>query len=268
MEKHRAIPHGYMTVGEIAKKMGVAVSTLQYYDKEGVLPPSSESEGGRRLYTNKDIIKLHQIQSMKYLGFSLEDIKTCLPFIDTPKEVSNILTEQAKEVREKIDSLNDVLTSIEKLNAEVIQMETVDWAKYADIIFMLQAKGNSYWLVKHFSTSILSHVHNHCDKKSFESLLNAHIRLIEKAAEFQKYGYHPKSQQGQILAKEWWDFVMGFVNENMSLLPELFKLGDNLNDNEWREKFSFDRDFIGEALAFYLEKAGHDPLEFSRGMNE
>jgi len=36
MEKHRAIQQGYMTVGEIAQKMGVTVRTLQYYDKEGL----------------------------------------------------------------------------------------------------------------------------------------------------------------------------------------------------------------------------------------
>ena len=61
MAKYRAIPEGFMTVGQLAKKMGVTVRTLQYYDKEGVLSPSAESEGGRRLYTDKDIVLLHQI---------------------------------------------------------------------------------------------------------------------------------------------------------------------------------------------------------------
>ena len=75
MEKYRAIPQGYMTVGQLAKKMNTTVRTLQYYDNEGLLSPSSESEGGRRLYTGKDVIMLHQIQAMKYLGFSLDDIK-------------------------------------------------------------------------------------------------------------------------------------------------------------------------------------------------
>ncbi|HJB04372.1 MAG TPA: MerR family DNA-binding transcriptional regulator, partial [Candidatus Merdibacter merdigallinarum] len=58
MAKYRAIPQGFMTVGEVAKKMGVTVRTLQYYDKEGLLSPSAESEGGRRLYTDKDLITL------------------------------------------------------------------------------------------------------------------------------------------------------------------------------------------------------------------
>ena len=75
MAKYRAIPEGFMTVGELAKKMNVTVRTLQYYDKEGVLSPSAESEGGRRLYTDKDLVLLHQILSLKSLGFSLKDIK-------------------------------------------------------------------------------------------------------------------------------------------------------------------------------------------------
>lgn len=71
MAKHRAIPKGYMTVGEVAKKIGVTVRTLQYYDKEGLLSPSAESEGGRRLYTDKDLVILHQIISLKSLGWIL-----------------------------------------------------------------------------------------------------------------------------------------------------------------------------------------------------
>lgn len=63
MEKYKAIPQGYMTVGEAAKKMGITVRTLQYYDKKGILSPSAESEGGRRLYTNKELIILRQMPS-------------------------------------------------------------------------------------------------------------------------------------------------------------------------------------------------------------
>ena len=44
MAKYRAIPEGFMTVGQLAKKMGVTVRTLQYYDKEGCFSPSAESE--------------------------------------------------------------------------------------------------------------------------------------------------------------------------------------------------------------------------------
>ncbi len=106
MAKYKAIPKGFMTVGEVAKKMGVTVRTLQYYDKEGLLSPSAESEGGRRLYTDKDLVTLHQIISLKSLGFSLGDIKQRLIALETPADVANALTEQADEIRQKIEQLN------------------------------------------------------------------------------------------------------------------------------------------------------------------
>ena len=65
MARYKAIPQGYMTVGEVAKKMGVTVRALQYYDREGLFSPSCISEGGRRLYSDKDIVKLHQILTLK-----------------------------------------------------------------------------------------------------------------------------------------------------------------------------------------------------------
>ena len=61
----------YMTIGQLAKKMKTTVRTLQFYDQKGLLKPSMQSEGGRRLYTYQDMVQLHQIQSLKSLGFSV-----------------------------------------------------------------------------------------------------------------------------------------------------------------------------------------------------
>ena len=122
MEKYRAIPQGYMTAGAVAKKMGVTVRTLQHYDKEGLLSPSAMSEGGRRLYTDKDIIKLHQILSLKHLGFSLDDIRDRLISLDNPTDVAQILSEQSAIVREKIASLTELLSKIEALKTEVLEV--------------------------------------------------------------------------------------------------------------------------------------------------
>ena len=136
MAKHRAIPLGFMTVGEAAKKLGVTVRTLQYYDKEGLLSPSASSEGGRRLYTDKDLVMLHQIISLKSLGFSLDDIKHRLISLETPTDVATALTEQADSIREKIEQLTASLTAIEQLKEEVLQIQTVNFKKYTDIIFL------------------------------------------------------------------------------------------------------------------------------------
>ena len=127
MENQRAIPQGYMTTGDLAKRMGVTVRTLQHYDREGLLAPSCISEGGRRLYMNKDVVKLHQILSLKHLGFSLSDIKSRLISLDKPAEVADILTEQAAIVQKKIEALSESLNALETLREEVLRMQSVDF---------------------------------------------------------------------------------------------------------------------------------------------
>lgn len=107
--------------------MGVTVRALQYYDRQGLLSPSAESAGGRRLYADKDLIRLHQILSLKHLGFSLDDIKNRLSSLNTPADVAQALSEQAAAVQEKIEVLSESLREIEALKAEVLQMQSVNF---------------------------------------------------------------------------------------------------------------------------------------------
>ena len=45
------------TTGEVARRCGVTVRTVQYYDEKGLLPPAFTTEGGRRVYTDEDAAK-------------------------------------------------------------------------------------------------------------------------------------------------------------------------------------------------------------------
>ena len=181
MERYRAIPPGYMTVGEVAKKMDVTVRTLQHYDKEGLLSPSATSGGGRRLYTDKDIVKLHQILSLKHLGFSLDDIRDRLIPLDTPAGVAQVLSEQAAVVREKIASLTESLSRIEALKVEVLEMQSVDFKKYADIIINLEMKNDFYLLIKHFDSETLDHIRSRFDKESSITFLQKFLQECDAA---------------------------------------------------------------------------------------
>ena len=219
MAKHRAIPLGFMTVGEVAKKIGVTVRTLQYYDKEGLLSPSAVSEGGRKLYTDKDLVILHQIISLKSLGFSLNDIKHRLISLETPSDVANALTEQADSIRKKIEQLTATLTAIEQLKEEVLQMQTVNFKKYADIIINLQMKNDSYYLIKRFDDDTLDHIRNRFDKESGLDFMDRFHRLSDEIIELQKASVPPESEKCQRVVKEYWGLITEFTNGDMSMLP-------------------------------------------------
>ena len=262
MSKYRAIPDGYMTVGEVAKKVGTTVRTLQYYDKEGLLSPSAESEGGRRLYTDKDLVILHQILSLKSLGFSLNDIKQRLIPLETPTDVATALTEQADSIREKIEQLTDSLTAIEQLKAEVLQMQTVNFKAYADIIVNLQMKNGSYYLIKRFDDDTLDHIRNQFDRESGLDFMDRFNRLSDEIVQFQKENVPPESEKCQRVVKEYWGLIMEFTNGDMSMLPKLMEIGNiDTATNAWEERQKIVNDYLELALQVYFSKLGVNPFE-------
>jgi len=262
MTKYRAIPPGFMTVGEIAKKMGVTIRTLQYYDKEGLLTPSAESEGGRRLYTDKDLLMLNQIISLKSLGFSLEDIKGRLFSLETPEEVAYALSEQAEDIRKKIEKLKASLSAIEQLKAEVLQIQTVNFKKYADIIVNLQMQNDSYSLIKRFDDDTLDHIRSRFDKKSGLDFMDRFNRLSDEIMQLQKDKVPPESKKCQELVKEYWDLIMEFTNGDMTMLPKLTEVGKiDIATNAWEEKQKIINEYLGPALQVYFSKLGTNPFE-------
>lgn len=105
------------TVGEIAKKLHVAPSTLRYYDKEGLLPFVERSDSGIRLFKDSDMEGLRVIECLKRTGMPIKDIKVfielCqlgdatinerLALIDKQRET---VLEQQKQLQETLDTLN------------------------------------------------------------------------------------------------------------------------------------------------------------------
>ena len=262
MAKYKAIPKEFMTVGEVAKKMGVTVRTLQYYDKEGLLSPSAESEGGRRLYTDKDLVTLHQIISLKALGFSLGDIKQRLIALETPADVANALTEQADEIRKKIEQLNSSLTAIEQLKAEVLQMQTVNFRRYADIIVNLQMKNESYYLIKRFDDDTLDHIRSQFDKESGLDFMDRFNRLSDKIVQLQKENVPSESEKCQLVVEEYWGLIMEFTNGDMSMLPKLMEVGNiDTATNAWEERQKIINDYLEPALQIYFSRLGTNPFE-------
>lgn len=275
MEKYRAIPAGYMTVGELAKKMGTTVRTLQYYDRENHLKPSAVSEGGRRLYTDKDMINLHQILSLKSLGFSLEDIRGRLISLDTPDGVANALAGQAADIEKQIRILSETLSDIGALRQEVLQMQTVDFKRYAAIITNLQMKNEQYHLIKYLDDKMLEHCSSAFDKDSAAEIIETYKRLIRQAAEYRASGVAPDSEKGMKFAEEFWSMIEKFTGGDASLLPKLIEVealaeaeqakGGGGSDSQNQAAANL---FIGSSLEAYFKKRGIDPFNINSDKGE
>jgi len=255
MEKNRAIPEGYMRIGEIAKKAGVTVRTLSYYDKEGLLTPSSESEGGYRLYADKDMVKLIQILMLKDLGFPLREIKKRLTKLDTPKDVRAMLTEQASHIRKKIETLTESLEAMELLNAEIAQIEKVNFKKYADILLNLQMKNEEYQMIKHLDDDTMDMFRERIGREK-TALMAANINdFYRQAVLLIKEEISPESEKGQAFADTFWKTLMELSSGDVNMmlkLNEQFEKVDKLVD-EGKEERDAVRDYMRRAMAAYHE---------------
>lgn len=127
-------------IQEVAKQTRITVRTLRYYDQIGLLPAFSKTEGGHRLYSEDDLKKLQQIQFLKDMGYSLQDIQDMLSdpmwdwSISLKSQLAYILEEQERlkriesSLREMINGIvvdggNDHL-AIQKLIRLSIQNKT------------------------------------------------------------------------------------------------------------------------------------------------
>ena len=90
------------TTGEIAKLAGITVRTVQYYDSRGILMPSDFSEGGRRLYTEKDLKKLKLICFLRELDIPINSISEILSSENAEKVVSLLLEQQLLVLQEEL----------------------------------------------------------------------------------------------------------------------------------------------------------------------
>lgn len=127
MRKDHVTGKSYYTSGEFAHKAHVSLRTVRYYDKIGLLHPSVVTEGGARLYSDHDFVRLEQILLFKYLGFSLDEIKEMTFASQDAQYLINSLRIQRKLVQERMEEMQEVSTAIDQMIGTVEKGEDVHW---------------------------------------------------------------------------------------------------------------------------------------------
>ncbi len=129
-------------IGEVAERTGVTQRTLRFYEEKGLLDPPERMEGGFRLYSDDDIMRVTYVRRLQdLLGFTLSEIKemveaedelhqiaaTFRPDRDPEERIARIdialaaLTRQLEVVEHKVEQLSAMK---EELASKMQRMET------------------------------------------------------------------------------------------------------------------------------------------------
>ncbi len=128
------------TTGELAKKCNVSVRTVQYYDERGILIPTELTDGGRRLFSEKDVMTLETICFLKNLGISLKNIAAILNSEESNEVIHLLLEQQATDLEKEIIEKNEQLVNVKKLQEMLDKFEDASEKSLHDISKIMQGR--------------------------------------------------------------------------------------------------------------------------------
>lgn len=103
----------YYTIGEVANATGIAISTLRYYDREGMFPDMERSSGGIRVFSDKELGTLKVVECLKHAGMSIKDIKEFLGWCQegdaTLPQRRRMFHDRLAEVERQMDELRNTM---------------------------------------------------------------------------------------------------------------------------------------------------------------
>jgi len=245
-----------LTVGEVAKKLNITVRTIQYYDQIGLVNPSELTEGGRRLYSLGDYVKLHQIISLKEFGFTLKEIKERIVPANSLTEMDQYLKKQEELIQDEIKRKQITYQLLNQFRREMNQVGKVDWEVFVEIIELLRNQDEHYWIVKYLDKGLYEKIKERTVKDQGQQYVKRMEKLCIRAKTLQDRDIPPNSTEGIALAREWWDEIMGFTEGDMEMIRQLTELTEksrNEKQTEFLKAFRMVEEYISKALTAYFE---------------
>jgi MerR family transcriptional regulator, thiopeptide resistance regulator len=201
-----------MKVGELARRTGVSVRTLHYYDEIGLLQPSQLTRSRHRMYGTGELMRLQQIKSLRQLGFSLDEIRACL---DAPEfSPRKVLDLHLARLRQQIGEQERVVSLLETLKA------TFDAGSSASADDFINAIEGITMIERSFTPDDLRELQARAERLGSEHIREVEAewpQLIAQVKSAMADGADPAGERMRALATRWRELVLEFTGGNPAI---------------------------------------------------
>jgi len=252
---------GIYQASQFARRAGVTVRTLHYYDRLGLLQPSGRTHAGYRLYAERDLVRLEQIVALKFIGFPLKQIRELLN--RKPLDLAAALRLQRAIIQEKRRRLALAVEAIECAERTVSsggvsadrrdqasgEKEEAIWEALRKIIEVINMQQNADWTKKYYSEEAQAAISERGKQWTPEMLEKSQrdwaelIREVESAV---VAGEDSAGERAQALAARWQALITAFTGGN----PEVQKGLNRLYADQQNWPSTFKKPYSDEAGSF------------------
>jgi MerR family transcriptional regulator, thiopeptide resistance regulator len=191
-------------VGELARLTKVSVRTLHHYDRIGILRPAELSEGGHRLYSENEMLRLQQILTLRYLGFPLAQIGELLDRPDFDLLASMQI--QRTVVRERISQLQKVESALAAMVEQRRSTGAWDWDLVVEASAAVQGrqKEEGFNVESYYTPEQMQQFKELGDRLGPETIRSIEERWAMLMTEVrEKRNLDPASPEARYLADSW-----------------------------------------------------------------
>ena len=119
-----------LTIGQLAKRAGLNIQTIRYYERRGLMPAPQRRESGYRYYLDEDLSRLEFIKHAKSLGFSLREISELLALRVDPDHTCDDFREEATQ---KISEIDFKIKQLRRIRKALLQLTLACQTKEATV---------------------------------------------------------------------------------------------------------------------------------------
>lgn len=108
-----------LTIGALARRTGVKVPTIRFYEQIGLMPQAPRTASNRRLYGSAELDRLSFIRHARALGFEIDDIRSLLAIAAEPQASCH---EADSIARKHLAAIEGRITQLDGLREELLRM--------------------------------------------------------------------------------------------------------------------------------------------------